>query len=292
MRDVYSELIGMVKSKKYLPAFSQTVVKVISLTDSEGTTIGDLERAIIGDEGFASDVLKLANSAYYGVSRRISRVSEAVLLLGFRTIRNMAFVVSTVDLFSKGNDITVELRRDLWRHSVHCAFLARDIAAKALLPDVLPDDALMAGLIHDVGWLLILEIVGTKEFVRDHPDFPSLPSVEEEMEMWGITHAGAGGMLLEEWNFPPVLSEVVKYHHRNGMGVSLPSLIGLADGILRWIARTRDFTPERSLEVFEEEVDMGSAIAFKLVDMSFGDIVSMVNDAWDGARSIFSMRVF
>lgn len=292
MKDIYAELMKMIKQKRYLPAFSQTVLKVITLTELEGTTIGDLEKAIMGDEGFASDVLKLANSAYYGVPKKVSRISEAVILLGFRTIRNMAFVLSTVDLFSKGDSTTIELRRDLWRHSVHCAFLAKEISAKAMVPDIFPDDAFMTGLIHDIGWLLILELVGTSQFVRDHPNFFSLPSVEEEMEMWGITHAGAGGILLEEWNFPPMLSEVVKYHHREGMGISLPGLIGLTDGILRWAVRTRDLTTEQSIELFEKEVDIGAVVGFRLSDMSLGDVVSMVNEAWDGARSIFSMRVF
>ena len=137
-----------------LAALPQVVMRVMDLTNDPKATAADLEKIIALDQALAAKILTLANSSYYGLPRRISTLREAVVFLGFKTLRNMAMTITTFNMFLGRSDTPALARRDLWRHSVDTAQCARIIAG--LLHPVAQeavgvDQAYTCGLLHDVG---------------------------------------------------------------------------------------------------------------------------------------------
>ena len=115
-----------------LAALPQIVMRVIDMTADPKAIPADLERVIGMDQALAAKLLTLANSSYYGLPRRISSLREAVVFLGFKTLRNMAMTITTFNLFLGRADADSLIRRAIWRHSVDAAQCAKVITA--LLP--------------------------------------------------------------------------------------------------------------------------------------------------------------
>ena len=200
-----------------LAALPQVVMRVMDLTLDPKATAQDLEKIIALDQALAAKMLALANSSYYGLPRRISTLREAVVFLGFKTLRNMAMTITTFNLFLGRSDTPALARRALWRHSVDAAQCARVITA--LLPPVTQeavgaDQAYTCGLLHDVGKMALDRsrhalFVSMTEIARTHKTRFS----RIECEVLPFTHGQIGASLAARWNLPPMLCEAIAYHH-------------------------------------------------------------------------------
>jgi HD-like signal output (HDOD) protein len=140
---------SVVQKVKDLAALPQVVHQIIHLTNNPNASVKDLERLISIDQGMSTRVLNTVNSAYYGFSRKIASIKDAVVLLGFKAVRNLAMTVSVFDLFVGKTDRQNLRRGKWWRHSIDTALCARLIASQ--VAGVSPDEAYTAGLLHDIG---------------------------------------------------------------------------------------------------------------------------------------------
>ena len=200
-----------------LAALPQIVMRVIDMTADPKATPADLERVIGMDQALAAKLLTLANSSYYGLPRRISSLREAVVFLGFKTLRNMAMTITTFNLFLGRSDADSLVRRSVWRHSVDTAQCAKAITA--LLPpatqeEVGTDQAYTGALLHDIGKM-------TLDTSR-HALFTALVGMAEaknvrysllEPQALPFGHGEIGAALAARWNLPPMLSEAIAFHH-------------------------------------------------------------------------------
>jgi len=216
----------VVKSIGELAVLPQVVMKVLDMTSNTRATTQELEDVIGQDQALTSKVLTLANSSYYGLPRRVSSLREAVMFLGFRVVRNIAMTASCYNMFIGKSDSQSLLKRRIWKHSVDTSLLTRLVCAYA--PDVVPDEAFAAGLLHDIGKTVLeqyypqamLQVVQTAERlgIRHH---------EAEEQILGFNHADVGLALAIQWNLPIALGEALGYHHCISAASAAPRLVAV-----------------------------------------------------------------
>ncbi|MDW8319969.1 MAG: HDOD domain-containing protein [Armatimonadota bacterium] len=203
----------LVQTIRDLPALPEVVVRVMRMTEDPRTDAQSIARVIATDQAMTARVLKLANSAFYGLPRRVGTLSEAVVILGFRTIKNLAIAASTFELLNREIAGYWLQRGELWRHSLACAIGAQLIAQRVRLPVV--EEAFVSGLLHDIGKVAINLFVREQfDQIMERALQDQIPFVEAEQAVLGFNHAMAGGLIAEKWNLPPSLVSVIKYHHQ------------------------------------------------------------------------------
>lgn len=192
-----------------LPAVAMEVNKMLLDYD---TTIDKLSDIIEKDQAMVSKILKLVNSAFFGLRGKISNISHAIVVLGFNTIRNAVVSISIIDAFSvkeglDGFDIT-----DFWKHSLAVAVTSKYLAEKTGIHPA--DDCFVAGLLHDMGKIVLLQhfkdlFQKVWQAVKEN----NLSFYEAEKREIPVDHARIGGHLARKWQLPTALVDAIQYHH-------------------------------------------------------------------------------
>lgn len=231
-----------------LAALPQIVMRVLDLTADPKATPADLERVIGMDQALAARLLTLANSSYYGLPRRISSLREAVVFLGFKTLRNMAMTITTFNLFLGRSDADSLVRRAIWRHSVdtaQCAKAIMGLLPAAVQEEIGTDQAYTGALLHDIGKM-------TLDTSR-HALFTALIGMAEaksvrysllESQVLPFGHGEIGAVLAGRWNLPPMLCEAIAFHHTPRaaeLNPKLTALVSLANELAHFL---QDLPPE------------------------------------------------
>ena len=226
-------LDALVRQVRDLPALPDAVVRVMRLADDPKAGASEVAKALVSDQALAARVLKLANSAFYGSSRRIATVSDAVIILGMRTTRNLVMATGCQEMMEHEVAGYCLPRGALLRHSLACASAAQALAKRTKYRGT--EEAFVAGLLHDLGKVVM------NTYLRDQfiqvlilAARGKMTYTEAERAIFGFDHAEAGAHLMERWNLPSSLVTAVRYHHTplEAPGDSpLPSLVHVADAI-------------------------------------------------------------
>lgn len=216
-----------------MPVLPGRVKKIIELTEDPDSTIEDLEREILMDQSLTSRILKLANSAHYGYPRKINTVSQATILLGFKTIKSMALASTVNKMMAQELKGYALEKNDLWTQSQTCAIISRYIAKEIGFSD--PETAYIGGLLRDIG-KTILNYYVEKEYkaIINKVEYSNLSFLEAEEEILGFNHAQVGEKIAEKWNFPKDLVETIGLHHtpeKSTINPTLVSIVHIADAI-------------------------------------------------------------
>jgi putative nucleotidyltransferase with HDIG domain len=200
----------IVASLGELPTPPTVVSAVMGLTSNLNTEATKLSAALAADQALTAKVLRLSNSPFYGRSRTVGSLSEAVMILGFYTIRSLVVATSAYTMFSRGP--RPDLVETLWRHSLGTATGARIIARRVGYPQI--EEMFLAGLLHDIGILVLIK-KAPEEYgaVIDQSNATGESRIELEESIWGFNHVELGRAVLEQWNFPSVLIDAVRCHH-------------------------------------------------------------------------------
>lgn len=193
-----------------LPAVT---VKIIEIVEDPKSTARDLHDVIRNDIALSSKVLKVVNSAFYGLPGQIGSVDRAIVLLGLSAVKNIAIASSIARMF-KGENITDQFTaKDLWAHSVAVAVAARALA-RVSGHKAEAEEIFLAGLIHDLGILVERQAYGDKlTEVAQRALAKSGMFLEHEIEVFGANHQLFGMALATKWKFPRHLRAVIGYHH-------------------------------------------------------------------------------
>ena len=194
-----------------LPSLPATVSNVLAVTADPESSVEDLVNAILPDQAMCATILKLANSAFFGMPREVATMDKAVSVLGFNEVHNIVLGKAVFNSFQKISADNKETIDAFWMHSFSCG-----LAAKILAPsfNCSPSELFIAGLIHDIGKLAL--------FVARSDDYLpilELSGVERircrqlELETIGIDHEHVGKHLLTRWLFPESLLSAVGFHH-------------------------------------------------------------------------------
>ncbi len=187
----------------------QVVFKIVESTANLDTTGDELERTIRVDPGFSAKVLTLANSALFALPRKITSIKDAVLMLGFKQVRQLAMQAGLFDLFAGKTDKESLRRRTWWRHSLDTALCAKWLAER--YREVNPDEAYTCGLIHYLGKTIMDRFDSAQydkvmAFVEQGGD-----DFEAECAVFGCDHVDVLLAVAGRWGFPPVIIRGLDY---------------------------------------------------------------------------------
>jgi putative nucleotidyltransferase with HDIG domain len=222
----------ILSSIQSLPPLPATTGLVLRLTDDPESTISDVAQAISGDQALAASILKLANSAYYGFSRRIGSIQEGIVLLGFAAVRSLTFASAAKGLLGRQLEGYMLEAGELWRHSLGCATAARIIAKRTRYPRA--ENAFVAGLLHDIGKVVLNlyvheQYVDIVELTKQGRSF-----ADAEQQVIGADHCQVGSGVAGLWNLPPDLTAAIADHHQPGHATDyreLVNIVHVADAI-------------------------------------------------------------
>lgn len=209
--DIVQSAIGEISHLATLP---EVTLKIIRLVEDPSSTAQDLNKVIANDPALGARILKVVNSAFYGLPGQIGSTNRAIVLLGLNAVKNIAIAASLAKLFRGGQISTKFNARDLWRHSIAVGTATRLLAAKSGLG--MPDEAFLAGLMHDIGIMVEIQarrpqFVEALDTIRQNPN---MTLREAEAQCVGATHEDFGTALCKLWKFPASFAYVTGYHHR------------------------------------------------------------------------------
>lgn len=192
-----------------LPVFSDVARKVQNATREETYDIADIERAIESDAALVAEVLRAANSAFFGGLAEVSSIRTAILRLGLPRVANLVFLASEKSRYAARHPDLAALMHDLWHHASACALAAEWIARKARFPQHC-ETVFIGALVHDIGKLFLLRVLD--EMSRE-THYAGVVSGELVREMLDDAHADVGYRLLATWHLPAIYQTIVRDHH-------------------------------------------------------------------------------
>ncbi len=185
-----------------LPTLPEVALRVRDVVDDENASANQIADIIAQDAALSARLLQVANSPLYRGRQEIDRLSMVVSRLGNKLVRNLVTSQVMKQMFQATNDVVDRRLRDVWEHSVQVAAIARVLAGNT--PGVLPDQAMLAGLLHDIGTLPILYRA------EERDDLLETPGLLDELIM--RLHTRIGGAILKHWKFPDTLVAVAAEH--------------------------------------------------------------------------------
>jgi HD-like signal output (HDOD) protein len=219
---------------KEIPTLPDSVITVLDQSRNSDIHARNLTEILSKDQKLASRVLDLCNSAYYGLPRVVSSLSQAVVYLGFYTIRSLILTCAIGRLLNTESKIYGFKDTGLWFHTVACAIVS-EIISKKTHPDICTA-AFTAGLLHDVGHLVIgTQLPEKTDTIEDFMVNEGVSLIQAERETLGFSHDEAGALLAEFWRFPDELRDAIRYHHspmESPQPSALTSIVHLADSLV------------------------------------------------------------
>jgi HD-like signal output (HDOD) protein len=219
---VVAKALSLVSDIATLP---EVTMKIIEVVENPKSTARELHEVIKRDPALSAKVLKVVNSAFYGLPGQIASVDRAIVLLGLSAVKNIAIASSIARLFKGGTIGGTFTAKDLWKHSVAVAVAAK-LLAKAGGAVAGGDEVFLAGLIHDLGIMIerqafapqLTEII--ERCIAGEGSF-----IELETRIIGADHQALGDGLTTKWRFPRHLRAAVGFHHNpNDLSADLQPL--------------------------------------------------------------------
>ena len=217
-----------------LPTLPNVITKIMEILENPKSTARDIDNVIKTDQTLTAKTLKMVNSAYYGFPRRITTVTDAVVILGFNTVRSLALSATVCKMFLGGSkDFD---REALWEHSIAVAFASRIIAKRVRYSD--EEEAFVAGLLHDVA-KIVEDQYFHEEFMKAVTKSKNelISLLECERQELGMDHSLIGRRVADKWNLPLKITKVIGYHHQpefaGGEDQEITSIVHVADVLVK-----------------------------------------------------------
>jgi len=282
---VKERVAKIVEEVDSLPSLPSIVVKLIEVVNSSDSAAEDAAELIEKDPALTSKMIRLANSAFYGIPRSISSVTSAVVVLGFNTIRSLVLSASVAKIFDGKHALDMDR---FWKHSVVTAMSAKIIVRHLMSVRMMdPESAFCAGVLHDIGKLIFSQYTAEDygaicKYAREK----KIPIVEVEEKIFGINHAKMGKILADRWSLPLDLEYAIVHHHdpENADKAShLSNIIHLADIIAH----------DLGCNLWDEEVHTQECVKcraeLKIGDADFAKIMTNIENSLDKSQEFMAM---
>jgi HD-like signal output (HDOD) protein len=241
--DATTNILSLVNSTIELPTMPEVLLKLNEVMARADAAAGDVARVVTADPAVSTNILRIVNSAYYGLQVRVSSVNLAISVMGFNMTKKVALKAAVFSSFGKRREKIQHFDpAAFWRHAVFTGVAAKTLAtASPAFADMHPEDAYIAGLLHDIGKIILMEKAAPRYLAMLRRAVQQgRPESEIELEDFGFTHADVGSVLAIKWSLPEDLAIAIRYHHqpaKDPFHRSLSSLIHLADH-LAWRGNT------------------------------------------------------
>jgi putative nucleotidyltransferase with HDIG domain len=200
---------------KNMPSLPITVVKVLEVCNNSQVSPTDLNRVISLDPVLVGRVLKLINSAYYGLDQHITSLVRAIIMIGINTVKNLALTTAIMRTFPAKKKIKGLDMEGFWRHSLCTGVTAKLLAVKKGVDPKLREEYFTAGLLHDLGKIPINTVL--------HNDYAQTLSAadrnktnlcQEEEASLGVDHCKVGAAIVKAWKLEGPIGDAIIYHHK------------------------------------------------------------------------------
>lgn len=269
-----------------LPTLPTVFVRVSQMLNDPMVTAKKIAEVIETDQAIAMKLLKVVNSPFFGFSRKIMTVQDAIVLLGFNATRNTVMTISVIRSLNHESKVEGFDISEFWKHSIATGIVSRYLARKVKVD---ADKAFVAGIVHDIGKIVLEQFFKEElEKVLKLMRARKLSFYEAELEVYRGTHCDLGSYLADKWNLPVPLIEVIDMHHTPAEASEDPHLVsvvhianslakGLGYGISGWSKEKEldsyafarlDLEPdvvEKWIPELEEEMEKSQEV-FQLID--------------------------
>ncbi|MBC8414149.1 MAG: HDOD domain-containing protein [Nitrospira sp.] len=279
-----NELINKAGDLKVLPFVAR---KLLSTISEENVSINDISDIIEKDQTIAARVLKISNSALYGLRHEITSLNQALMVLGLKTVRSLVLSISTRSLY-KNFGMKEQI---IWDHSVGAGISAKLISAH--LGSEVADVAFIGGLMHDLGKVVMNNETPdayTEVIMRSYND--ETDSMSAETEVYGYNHTEIGAGVTEKWGFSPMLINILKNHHLqnvtlesfdNPISAKSVACVNLADFVCKKLGigyRNKD----ENLHLHK----LPSAVYLGFQESKMDQLLADIEETYENEKSIFT----
>ncbi len=205
------ELNLILDDVKSFPSMPAAALKLLTLLKDENTSNTQIEQILRYEPGLTANILKLTNSAFFGLPKQIGSIRQAILMIGWKKLIQIVLascVSAIIDKPVQGYDLSPG---DLWRHSI-----AVSVASETLVKELklsVSEEVFTAALLHDVGKMVLGRYVKEDIALIDGEELQDVPFEQVERSIFGIDHAEIGANILKRWSFPPSMISAVRWHH-------------------------------------------------------------------------------
>ncbi|HPC37690.1 MAG TPA: HDOD domain-containing protein [Exilispira sp.] len=209
-----------------LPTLPIVIQRILQLINDPKATTKQIGSIITSDQSLTAKTLKLVNSAFYGFSKKITTVDQAIVIIGFNAVKNLAISASVFDIFKNMNQKSSFDRYGFWTHSTAVAFIAKQISEDTRIGN--PGEVFVSALMHDIG-KIILDVYFSDEMNRIlyNANNKNISFIQSEEEILGFTHPEVGFLLSRKWNLPDNLYIPIRYHHNPNKAIKYESIVAI-----------------------------------------------------------------
>lgn len=266
------------KTINFLPPMPAVMMDLVQALNNDDIDLRNLGKIISKDPSMSMNVLKIANSAFYGLPTKVTTIEQAVRMLGTNEITSLCISCSASrSLRPPKGVVTLDMKR-FWNHSVATGVIGKILCARLNVGRW--DSIYLAGLVHDVGKVVIDRLVHDvyKEIV-DLTFKESISIREAETLIMGASHDVVGGWLMEKWRLPAMLAEVARYHHTVNEASENSRIPVAIVSLASQLARLKGFGFGGDMN----GVDFSETEGFKVLEKKNPDIANLdiVKLVWD-----------
>ena len=263
----------------HMSTLPEVTMRIIDIIEDPNSSARDLHQIVSRDPALSSRILKVVNSSFYGMPRQIGSINRSIALLGLNAVKNLAIAASLGHIFRYDGALPHFKIRDLWDHSMKTAaascLVARHTGSRST------DEAFLAGLLHDIGFLVELQHDSTMftamiEKVTLDPDgTPSIDLPELERSTFGTDHQSIGAVLCEQWKFPRSLVASTAHHHD-------PSVLNGDESLVPWFVHLGDHLVANlpggfRLDLMRKSIHENALEAVRIDEAGFQVIFDQIN---------------
>jgi len=263
-----------------LPAMPHVANLAMQRLSDPEVSAGELHEIISRDQALAARLLRIANSSCYSRRREIKTINEAVVIIGFNTIKSIVISCAMHDFFKSFG----LAEKYIWEHSLGNALICRTIAKKIKYPKM--EEAFLAGLLHDVGKVVLYIKLPQKMLLifQEVYQNPQLSFGALEKKLLGFTHAQVGGLVARKWNFAVDIVEAIGYHHHPDhakLNTVLPHIVALGDALSHKLGIGFVKRPDINLSA------MSSTRVLRLDGLALSDLSEEIEEVFASEKGVF-----